>query len=793
MSLDLASLNDKQEAAVCCTEGPLLVLAGAGSGKTRVLTYRIAHLIEDLNVSPYQILAITFTNKAAAEMRERLGRLLSFGTRGMWVATFHAMCVRLLRADADRLGYSRDFTIYDDDDSRRLFKEIFSDLNIDTRQYPIPAMRERISKAKNELVLADEFEALASNGYERLVARVYLSLQERLKDSNAMDFDDLLINAWILLDRNPKILKAYQQRFLYLHIDEYQDTNAAQYAISQLLAREHRNIMVVGDDDQSIYSWRGADIRNILEFERDYPEATVVKLEQNYRSTQTILQAANAVISNNKQRKHKQLFTLGGKGEKLALYQASDERDEGRWIASEIEHLIKSGRSYSDCALFYRTNAQSRVLEDMLLRAGIPYRIVGGHRFFDRAEIRDLMAYLKLIVNPSDEISAKRIINVPKRGIGKTTTGKIEDIAQKKQVSFLEAAELATLEADISKKTSESLMRFVQLVKDARHYRGGLRDIVEMVVEKSGLIETLLLEKQDENQARIENIQEFFGVAQEFEESQYDDEDEFAETSGSAEVGEPEEAEEAAGDTAQNVNNTEVGAEQNEEADASQLLIRFTEWLSLRSDLDSLIASEDYLTLMTIHSAKGLEFPVVFIAGMEESLFPHIASSANAIGLEEERRLAYVAITRARELLYLTHAQVRNLFGTVQNNPHSRFIDEIPEDCLQLKGIGSAGYSGLGWEKRGDRHGIFGSGQSGSYESGRVYGSGDDERRRAKQAELKRERESKAFAIGDEVDHKTFGRGVVTDIEGDVLSICFTKSGETKKLLKGYAPIVNIS
>jgi DNA helicase-2/ATP-dependent DNA helicase PcrA len=809
-SFALNDLNTEQRAAVCCTDGPLLVLAGAGSGKTRVLTYRIAHLIEDKGVSPYQILAITFTNKAAAEMRERLGRLLFSGARGMWVMTFHAMCVRLLRADAERLGYTRDFTIYDESDSKRLVKDIFAELGIDTQKFPINGIRERISKAKNELVNVAEYELGSANNYERLVARVYRLLQERLKQADAMDFDDLLMNAWRLLNENPEILTAYQDRFHYLLVDEYQDTNRAQYTLTRLLAAARHNIMVVGDDDQSIYSWRGADLRNILEFERDYPETTVIRLEQNYRSTQTILEAANAVIAHNEQRKPKRLFTEGAKGEKIALYQASDERDEGRWIAAEIEKLHRSGRGYRDFAVFYRTNAQSRVLEDMLLRAGVPYRIAGGTRFFDRAEIRDVMAYLKLIVNPADEIAAKRVINVPKRGVGKTSVKRIEELARKEGCGFLDAAELAVAEPGFAKKTAEALVRFIQFVRTARHYNGNLRSIVEMVVERSGLIAALEADRTDDARGRVENIREFFGVAQEFEETHAEDEDEddvgtrnASDTSGArnaSEVsgaGETNEASEASG--ASGSNGARVEGETN--AVVASTLVRFMEWLALRSDLDSIIAGEDYLTLMTIHSAKGLEFPVIFIAGLEESLFPHIASAENPAGLEEERRLAYVAITRARELLYLSHTQARSLFGKQQHNAPSRFVAEIPTEHLRSSGVGSADYLGLGWEKRGDRHGIFGSGSLREQGAGRraaqgterIFGAGGSDERAARSEELRREREAFSFVVGDEIDHKTFGGGVITAIEGDALSIRFSRTGETKKLLQGYAPIVKLN
>jgi DNA helicase-2/ATP-dependent DNA helicase PcrA len=847
MPLELNDLNSAQRAAVCRTDGPLLVLAGAGSGKTRVLTYRIAHLIEDLGVSPYQIMAVTFTNKAAAEMRERLARLLSTGARGMWTTTFHAMCVRMLRADADKIGYSRTFTIYDDDDSKRLVKSLYADLNIDTQKFPLNGVRGLISSAKNELITATDFEERATNERERVAARVYTLLQERLRRADAMDFDDLLVNAFELLHRNPEVLEAYQNRFRYLLVDEYQDTNRAQYAITHLLAAAHHNIMVVGDDDQSIYSWRGADIRNILEFEHDYPEATVIKLEQNYRSTQTILEAANAVIANNTNRKPKRLFTEGAQGEKIALYQASDERDEGRWIASEVErlHRAPARRPYRDFAVFYRTNAQSRVLEDMLLRAGVPYRLVGGTRFFDRAEIRDVMAYLKLVINPADEVAARRAINVPKRGIGKTSVERIETIARRDGCGFLEAAELALGEPGFGAKTREALSRFIQLIKDARHYNGELRDIVEMIVAKSGLIEALEAERTDEARGRIENIREFFGVAQEFELTHEDELDELDEDEdegvrvpeASAPEGATAPVQAAAaedGAAPAEVAVDDVGAVATDAASGNAvvatdaapgdaaapaeavapMLIRFMEWLALRSDLDSLVEGDDYLTLMTIHSAKGLEFPVVFIAGLEESLFPHIASTRNmgedAAGLEEERRLAYVAITRAREELFLTHTQVRSLFGDTQANPRSRFVAEIPEVFLKYSGVGSAGYRGLGWEKRGDRHGTFGSGTSSAYDTGRVYGSGGSagsssssgsgtSKREAaaieeqRKAELKKEREAVVFTVGDQVDHKTFGRGVIMAVQDDALTIRFKRTGETKKLLQGFAPLVKLS
>ncbi|NLG11175.1 MAG: UvrD-helicase domain-containing protein [Coriobacteriaceae bacterium] len=797
MPLELDELNDAQREAVLYTEGPLLVLAGAGSGKTRVLTYRIAHLIEDLGVSPYQILAITFTNKAAAEMRSRLGHLLSSGIRGMWVMTFHAMCVRILRADATLVGYSRNFTIYDDDDSKRLFKEIYAELDIDPRRFPINGIRARISSAKNDLIDWEEYSDATTNGFDKLVARVYQQLQLRLRRADAMDFDDLLVKAYQLLKEHPEVAQSYQHRFRYLLVDEYQDTNRAQYLITQLLAQAHRNIMVVGDDDQSIYSWRGADIRNILEFENDYPEAKTVKLEQNYRSTATILNAANAVIANNTLRKQKRLFTEGRSGKRIALYQANDERDEGRWIASEVEKLHQCGRSYSDFAVFYRTNAQSRVLEDMMLRAGVPYRIVGGTRFFDRAEIRDVMAYLKVIVNPADDISAKRIINTPRRGIGRTTVERLEGIAREQDISFMAAVDVAVSESVFGSKVSCALDQFRQIIAEATTYCGELRPIVEMVVTRSGLIAALEAERTEEAQGRIENIGEFFGVAQEFDESHGEIEEDTQDQDNSEQLKKVKETQLVS--EIQPVVGTQM---------ASETLSRFVEWLALRSDLDTLAESDDYLTMMTVHSAKGLEFPVVFIAGLEENIFPHIASAADSAGLEEERRLAYVAITRARELLYLTCTQVRALFGNTQVNPRSRFIAEIPQELVETSGLGSAGYRGTGWEKRGDRRGMYGTGSIRDTQGGRVYGAygGDDERARSradsaglgsKTPETTSRGQAAAaaqesFAVGDNVDHKTFGRGVMVTVSGDVLQVRFSRSGETKKLLKGFAPLVKI-
>ncbi|MEY8461601.1 UvrD-helicase domain-containing protein [Eggerthellaceae bacterium 24-137] len=803
MPIDIDTLNDPQREAVITTEGPLLVLAGAGSGKTRVLTYRIANILEQNLAAPWEILAITFTNKAAAEMRERLGQLVGNRSRGMWVATFHSMCVRILRADAERLGFTKNFTIYDTDDLKRLYKDIMAELDVDPKRFPVNQLMNRISQAKNDLQVPADFEASATDPVGRVAARVYTRLQERLRAANAFDFDDLLLYAYLLLKQHEDVRRAYQGRFRYIMVDEYQDTNRAQYAITQLLAAAHRNIMVVGDDDQSIYSWRGADLRNILEFESDYPEARVVKLEQNYRSVGNILAAANAVITNNRHRKEKRLFTASGDGDKISVYLASDERDEGRWIAGEIEKRRADGMSYNNMAVFYRTNAQSRMLEDMLLRAGVPYRIVGGTRFFDRAEIRDVMAYLTLVVNPADDIAAKRVINVPKRGIGKATIERIDQFGRELNMPFLTAAELAIVDEDIRPATRRAVGEFVQVLKNGASYEGDLRKVIERIIDDAGLIEALQNEGTDEARGRVENIQEFLGVVDEFMETHdVEDADFAAPTADGAPDAEPVRV--LRGDS----------------------LADFIEWVRLRTDLDTVTEDGQAVTLMTVHSSKGLEFDCVWVAGMEETLFPHMNSTGDAAAVEEERRLAYVAITRARQKLYLTCAQQRQIFGQTHANPVSRFIGEIPSELRQTTGLGSAGFSGTGWEKRGSRRGIAGSGTEAG--EGRVFGRssasgsqgrsfaeyraatgsgraatnmGGSSRSSAGSGRIgagvnpnagKKAAARATFAAGDAVDHKTFGRGTVVKVDGDTLHVKFAKTGQTKKLLKDYAPIVKI-
>ena len=886
--VDIDTLNPAQREAVLTTEGPLLVLAGAGSGKTRVLTFRIAHMIGDLGVRPWQILAITFTNKAAAEMRERLGAMLpDGGMRGMWVCTFHAMCVRILREDADLLGYTGQFTIYDDDDSRRMVREIMTQLAIEQKQYPINMIRSKISTAKNAMIGPEEFIEKASSPQEQKAGQVYLELERRLRAANAMDFDDLLVRTLELLRTRPEVLEKYQERFRYISVDEYQDTNHVQYEIANLLAAKYQNLMVVGDDDQSIYSWRGADISNILDFEKDFKQAKVVKLEQNYRSTGHILAAANAVVRNNSQRKDKRLFTDLGDGEKIQAYQASDERDEGRWIASEIEKLHAGGMSYDDMAVFYRTNAQSRILEDMFLRAGVPYKIVGGTRFFDRAEIRDVMAYLKMIVNPADEMSVKRVINTPRRGIGSTSIGRIEDLARQNACSFFQACEIATAETGLfSAKVRNALGDFVNIVREGRRMDGELKDVVEMIVDKSGLVQAFRAEATMEAESRAENIQEFLGVAAEFEETHEDIEgtlESLEELRAAGVAGVPEAgAAGAAGavvaagagtpmqldDAMASAAGALVGAlaspamavapapnaaaiaaaevERTYGPLACKALPALLEWLALRSDLDALAGDTHAITMMTVHSAKGLEFPAVFVAGMEESIFPHVAgwTDDDPAKLEEERRLAYVAITRARKRLFLTYAATRRTYGSTQANPRSRFVNEIPAEHIEFSGIGSSGFSGTGWEKRGDRRGTFGSGQGSGMYGGRVFGSftrstpgtqrrtsispdagrmgagaasafgsgssSGAERTRATfgsgaprpkktnvSATVERKVDATAaattFAAGDRVSHKTFGPGTVISAAGDMIEVQFERNGQTKKLMKGFAPIVKLT
>ena len=803
MTIDIDSLNPAQKSAVLKVEGPLLVLAGAGSGKTRVLTYRIAHMLEDLGIMPWQVLAITFTNKAAREMKERLERLLEGRPmRGMWVCTFHAMCVRMLRIDCARLGYGDSFTIYDDDDSKRLVKAIMADLNIDEKRFPINQVRSQISSAKNELEDPADFSAHAKTPPEKVAASVYAELQKRLARANAMDFDDLLVNAYRLLRDNPDVLEQYQERFRYISVDEYQDTNRAQYAITRLLAAKYQNLMVVGDDDQSIYSWRGADIRNILDFEKDYPTAAVVKLEQNYRSTGHILDAANAVVAHNTERKEKRLFTAAGDGEKVKICLNRDEIAEANYISGQIKALRDEGASYADVALFYRTNAQSRVLEDGLVKAGIPYAIVGGTRFFDRMEIRDLTAYLKLAVNPSDDVSARRVINKPARGIGATSQERIAQIARERGCTFVQACgEYALGDYGATSRIRNSILHFLQVIEEAQTFQGDVDQIVEMIAAKSGLVDALRAENTDEARDRMENIQEFVGVAKEYVETHQDTEELLsnAEVMGKGASGA------AAGAGAVEPAETLWDTTEEEGPVAGELsLAGFMEWLALRTDLDAGGDGDACVTLMTIHAAKGLEFDNVFVAGMEEGIFPHVTDfSVDESKLEEERRLAYVAITRARKRLWLCYAQMRRLYGNQQHNRRSRFIDEIPAEHTVSVGVGSEGFEGFGYDRRGSRHGILGAGHSTEVYGGNVFGNrtrssgggsssaSDLPAPRVAAPSYSNAAANAVWHVGDRVNHKKFGAGTVVALKADQITVRLD-SGATKTLLKGYAPIVKI-
>ena len=645
-------LNPAQREGVAATDGPVLVVAGAGSGKTRVLTYRVAHLIRDLGVSPHSILAITFTNKAADEMKERVSTLVGGVAESMWVSTFHSACVRILRREAHRLGYKSAFSIYDAADSLRLITMCVSDLDLDPKRFPPRSIRGTISNAKNEMIDYESYRSQDSGFYHEQVADVYRLYQQRLLEASAMDFDDLLMITVELLGAFPEVLEQYQRRFQYVLVDEYQDTNHAQYMLVKLLADSHRNLCVVGDQDQSIYKFRGADIRNILEFEKDYPDARIVVLDRNYRSTEIILEAANAVIDNNLHRKPKRLWTDVGRGELITRYEAQDEHDEAAFVADQIELLDDQGYHRQDMAIFYRTNAQSRVLEEVLVRYGIPYNVVGGVKFYERREVRDALAYLRLLANRTDEVAVKRVINVPKRGIGQSTIAHIDRYSQDGRISFYDAL---TQIDDIGMVAARSAIRvkeFLGLIDRLEEAAsGGPRAAIDAVLAETGYVAELEAERSVEALGRVENLRELASVAEEFEESMDGsivDDGPWATLSG------------------------------------MRKLELFLETVSLVTDIDELDDKAEAVTLMTLHTAKGLEYPVIFIVGMEDGVFPHSRSLGDPDELEEERRLCYVGLTRAEEKLYLTHAWQRMLFGSSSFNAPSRFLGEIPDSLVTM-------------------------------------------------------------------------------------------------------------
>lgn len=617
----LTGMNDKQAEAVQTTEGPLLIMAGAGSGKTRVLTHRIAYLIDEKMINPWNILAITFTNKAAREMRER-AMALNPATSETLIATFHSMCVRILRREADHIGYNRNFTIVDPGEQRTLMKRILKNLNLDPKKWNERAILGTISNAKNDLLDEVAYEHQACDMYTQIVAKCYKAYQEELRRSEAMDFDDLIMMTLRLFDKNPDVLAYYQQRYQYIHVDEYQDTNHAQYQLVKLLASRFKNICVVGDADQSIYGWRGADMQNILDFEKDYPEAKVVLLEENYRSTKKILQAANEVIKNNRNRRPKKLWTQNDDGEQIVYYRANDERDEAVFVASTIDNIIREeGKNFKDFAVLYRTNAQSRTIEEALLKSNIPYTMVGGTKFYSRKEIRDVISYLNLIANPADNISFERVVNEPKRGVGPGTLEKIRTFAYEQNMSLLDASANIML-SPIKGKAAQGVYDFANMILNLRDQLDGLSitEAVEAVLDKSGYLDALSMQQTLESQARIENIEEFMSVTKNFDETNTD------------------------------------GTEDETGIDR---LGRFLNDLALIADTDDGDMEAAEVTLMTLHAAKGLEFPVVFLIGMEEGVFPLSRASEEPDELEEERRLAYVGITRAEEILFLTNANTR--------------------------------------------------------------------------------------------------------------------------------------
>jgi len=711
----LEGLNEPQREAVLHGEGPLLILAGAGSGKTRVLTHRIAHLVGTGQAHPGELLAITFTNKAAQEMRERVEVLVGARARPMWVMTFHSACARMLRSDAQRLGYTRGFTIYDEQDSLRLVKNCVEELDVDPKRFAPRGIRRQISDAKNALLDAEAYRIKVSSFFEQTAADVYDLYEQRLHAANAMDFDDLLFRCVNLFELFEEVRARYRRSFRHVLVDEYQDTNRAQYRWLQLLCEDHRNLCVVGDDDQSIYRFRGADIRNVLEFEDDFPDAQVVKLEQNYRSTTTILNASNAVISNNRSRKEKSLWSELGEGDPVRVRELDDEHAEARFVVSEIERLVDEGASRDDVAVFYRTNAQSRVLEDALVRYGVAYQVIGGTRFYERAEIKDALAYLTLLVNPSDTVAFGRIVNSPRRGIGQTSQARLIGHANTLGEPVWDV--IATPErvpglATAAVKAVERFMSVMGRLRERVEGEVGVGELLQETLDETGYTEALRAERTVEAQVRLENLEELVGVAREYE--------------ATADGGSVEE---------------------------------FLQQIALFSEQDNLRDEQGLVTLMTLHNAKGLEFDTVFMIGMEEQVFPH-SRAVEAGDLEEERRLAYVGITRARRELYLTSARTRALFGNRDWNLRSRFIDEIPIELTDRDAGAPSGPAAAA---------TWGGGAPGAPEPA---GPGA------------------IFALGDDVVHANFGEGVIVGLEpGGLVVVRFAGDGSERKLMADYAPL----
>ncbi|MFC7802475.1 DNA helicase PcrA [Bacillus subtilis] len=728
----LSGLNPVQQEAVKTTDGPLLLMAGAGSGKTRVLTHRIAYLMAEKHVAPWNILAITFTNKAAREMKERVESILGPGADDIWISTFHSMCVRILRRDIDRIGINRNFSILDTADQLSVIKGILKERNLDPKKFDPRSILGTISSAKNELTDPEEFSKVAGGYYDQVVSDVYADYQKKLLKNQSLDFDDLIMTTIKLFDRVPEVLEFYQRKFQYIHVDEYQDTNRAQYMLVKQLAERFQNLCVVGDSDQSIYRWRGADITNILSFEKDYPNASVILLEQNYRSTKRILRAANEVIKNNSNRKPKNLWTENDEGIKISYYRGDNEFGEGQFVAGKIHQLHSTGkRKLSDIAILYRTNAQSRVIEETLLKAGLNYNIVGGTKFYDRKEIKDILAYLRLVSNPDDDISFTRIVNVPKRGVGATSLEKIASYAAINGLSFFQAIQQVDF-IGVNAKAANALDSFRQMIENLTNMQDylSITELTEEILDKTEYREMLKAEKSIEAQSRLENIDEFLSVTKDFEQKSED-----------------------------------------------KTLVAFLTDLALIADIDQLDQQEeesggkDAITLMTLHAAKGLEFPVVFLMGLEEGVFPHSRSLMEEAEMEEERRLAYVGITRAEQELYLTNAKMRTLFGRTNMNPESRFISEIPDDLLENLNEKKETRA-TSARKMQPRRGPVSRPVSYASKTG-----GD----------------TLNWAVGDKAGHKKWGTGTVVSVkgegEGTELDIAFPSPVGVKRLLAAFAPI----
>ncbi|MDQ0223152.1 DNA helicase PcrA [Streptococcus moroccensis] len=750
----LQGMNDRQAEAVQTTEGPLLIMAGAGSGKTRVLTHRIAYLIDEKMVNPWNILAITFTNKAAREMRERAFQL-NPATQDSLIATFHSMCVRILRRDADHIGYNRNFTIVDPGEQRTLMKRILKTLNLDPKKWNERAILGTISNAKNDLIDDVAYEKMAGDMYSQIVAKCYSAYQKELRQSEAVDFDDLIMLTLRLFDQNPDVLTYYQQRYQYIHVDEYQDTNHAQYQLVKLLASRFKNICVVGDADQSIYGWRGADMQNILDFEKDYPEAKVVLLEENYRSTKTILQAANDVIQNNRHRREKKLWTQNPDGESIVYYRATDEQDESVYVARTIDDLIQEHNyRYRDFAVLYRTNAQSRTIEEALLKSNIPYTMVGGTKFYSRKEIRDVIAYLNIIANPADNLSFERIINEPKRGVGPGTLEKLRSFAAQEGSSLLDASQNILL-SPIKGKAAGAVFELANLIDYLRVSLDSLTvtEVVEKVLDNTGYSAALASQRTPESENRLENIQEFLSVTKNFDEKNQ--------------------------------------SEPSEEESGLDRLSRFLNDLALIADTDDGEAESDEITLMTLHAAKGLEFPVVFVIGMEEDVFPLSRAKEDEDELEEERRLAYVGITRAEQRLYLTNANSRLLYGRTNYNRPTRFLSEISSDLLDYQGYARPANTSFKASYVNGAAPSFGQGMSlaQALQSRKAQAAPQTSRSQSSSATAK---PVIAWEIGDTAHHKKWGDGVVLEVSGSgsaqELKINFPDIG-LKKLLASVAPI----